>query len=154
LPFLESTFDAVLGVDLIHHLARPAAFFTEGARVLKPGGEMAFVEPWVTVFSFPIYRWLHQEGCRLSLDPWNPFGDAPGKDAFEGDGAVMWRLVRTTAASRWRELGLDPPRSATLNGFAYLLSLGFKPASLLPAFLLPTLLRFDEATRGLSPWLG
>ena len=154
LPFREGTFDGVLGVDLLHHLARPASFFEEAARVLRPGRQLAFVEPWVTVFSYPIYRFLHQEGCRLSLDPWDPFADAEAKDAFEGDGAVVWRLLGTASAERWRELGLDPPRVETLNGFAYLLSLGFKRASLLPPFLLPALLRVDRALQRLSPWLG
>jgi SAM-dependent methyltransferase len=155
LPFRESTFDAVVGVDLIHHLARPAAFFTEAVRVSKPGGALSFVEPWVTAFSYPIYRWLHQEGCRLSLDPWKPFGeDVRGKDAFQGDGAVVFRLVRTTKDACWRELGLDPPRIAVFNAFAYLLTLGFRRGSLLPPALLPALLGIDRATVPLSPWLG
>jgi len=155
LPFRSGVFDAVLGVDLIHHLAQPAVFFREAVRVLTPGGWLAFVEPWVTAFSFPIYRWLHQEGCRPRLDPWSPFGgDAKGKDAFEGDAAVVWRLVRDTPPARWHELGLDPPRTAILNAFAYLLTLGFRRFSLLPPSLLPALLRMDRATRGASPWLG
>src|SRR5207344_113714 len=90
LPVRAAALEGVAGLDLVHHLARPAAFFREAARVLKPGGTLAVVEPWVTPFSFPIYRWLHQEGCRPSLDPWDPFGvgDAGAKDAFEGDAAV------------------------------------------------------------------
>ena len=109
LPLRSSTFDAIVGTDVLHHLARPAAFFAEGGRVLRPGGVLAFIEPWVSPFSYPIYRFLHQEGCTLGLDPWRPFGDALDKPAFDGDAAVVPGLVRQTPAERWRELGLGPP---------------------------------------------
>jgi SAM-dependent methyltransferase len=155
LPFPAGAFDAILALDLVHHLARPGAFFVEAARVLRPCGHVAVVEPWVTPLSFPIYRWLHEEGCTPGLDPWNPFGvsSAP-KDAFAGDAAVVWRLVRDTPEARWREMGLDPPRATVLNCFAYLLSLGFRPGSLLPRSLVPFLLRADRRTGALAPWLG
>ena len=45
LPFLDATFDGVFGIDTSHHLASPERAFAEMARVLKPGGRMAFVEP-------------------------------------------------------------------------------------------------------------
>jgi SAM-dependent methyltransferase len=156
LPLRSRSLDTIAGQDVVHHLARPASFFAEAARTLVPGGKIAVVEPWVTPFSYPIYRWLHQEGCCLDLDPWDPFrtdGITP-KDAFQGDGAVVTRLLRTTPAEKWTALGFDPPRLVVLNAFAYLLSLGFKPGSLLPRSLVRPLLAFDEATRALAPWLG
>jgi SAM-dependent methyltransferase len=155
LPVRREVLQAVLGLDLIHHLARPAAFFREAARVLVAEGKLVVVEPWVTPFSFPIYRWLHQEGCRPGLDPWDPFGVGEGgKEAFEGDAAVLWAVVRRTSASRWAELGFRPPRLQVLNGFAYLLSLGFKPRSLLPASWVPGVQALDEALGGAAPFLG
>jgi SAM-dependent methyltransferase len=156
LPLRDRSLDSILGLDVIHHLARPASFFSEAARTLVAGGTIAVVEPWVTPFSYPIYRWLHQEGCRLDLDPWDPFPTEKGsaKDAFQGDGAVVWRLLRTTDAAAWRSLGFEAPRLRVLNAFAYLASLGFKPATLLPAPLAPALLALDRASRALAPWLG
>jgi hypothetical protein len=84
------------------------------------------------------------------VDPWDPF-PAHGKDSFDGDAAVPWRMVRDTPAERWNELGLRPPRVARLNAFAYLLSLGFRPASLLPARAAPALVAADRATQPLAP---
>jgi hypothetical protein len=103
-----------------------------------------------------VYRWLHQEGCRLSLDPWNPFGADVGeaKDAFEGDAAVVWRLVRDTPPARWNELGLTPPRASVLNGFAYLASLGFRERALVPRFAGRALIALDSALGPLAPALG
>ena len=155
LPMGDGQLQAVLGLDLVHHLARPAAFFTEVARVLGPAGRLAVVEPWVTPFSFPIYRWLHQEGCTLGLDPWDPFGVGEGaKDAFDGDAAVMGNLVRRTSADRWRELGWKPPRLRVLNAFAYLLSLGFKKRSLLPTRAVRAVQAVDDALGFAAPLTG
>ena len=156
LPFRDSAFDAIAAVDVLHHLGRPAEFFQEARRVLRPGGRVAAVEPWVTALSFPVYRWLHQEGCRPRLDPWEPFGNAtPGsKDPFEGDAAVVWSLVRKTEPLRWRQLGFEPPRVTVLNAFAYLPTLGFRSASLLPRALAPLLIGIDRLTAPLARWTG
>jgi SAM-dependent methyltransferase len=156
LPFRPGTFDAVVALDLVHHLARPAAFFAEAARILRPRGRIAVIEPWVSPLSYPIYRWLHQEGCTLGIDPWDPFARdaAEGKDPFRGDAAVLWRLVRDTPAARWRELGFRPPSVTRLNGFAYIMSLGFREGSLLPAPMAALLMKADRALAPLARYAG
>jgi len=108
------------------------------------------VEPWITPLSWVVYRFFHQEVCRLSVDPWRPF-PSPAKDSFDGDAAVPWKIVRTTPPLAWRELGLLPPRAARLNAFGYLLSLGFRPASLLPGPLAGPVAAMDRAARALAP---
>jgi SAM-dependent methyltransferase len=156
LPFKDAAFDGIAALDLLHHLGRPAEFFQEAHRVLRPGGRVVAVEPWVTALSFPVYRWLHQEGCRPRLDPWEPFGEPSpdGKDPFEGDAAVVWSLVRKTGAERWRQLGFTPPRVTVLNGFAYLPTLGFRPGSLVPRSVLPLLIGLDRLASPLARWTG
>jgi SAM-dependent methyltransferase len=153
LTFADRSFDAIFGLDVLHHLASPADFFCEAARALRAAGRIALVEPWITPFSWPIYRFVHQESCRLSVDPWRPF-PAAGKDSFDGDAAVPWKMARETSRERWSELGLEPPRVVRLNAFAYLLSLGFRPASLLPAGWAPALVSADRATQPLAPLTG
>lgn len=153
LPLAAASVDAVVGLDVLHHLAAPADFFRGAARVLRPGGRLALVEPWITPFSWVIYRVFHPEDCRLSVDPWDPF-PAHGKDSFDGDAAVPWKMVRGTKDARWRELGLSPPGVARLNAFAYLLTLGFRPGSLLPVALAAPVMAFDRAARPLAPLAG
>ena len=156
LPLLGQSVDAVVALDLVHHLARPAVFFSEAARVLKPGGSFSAIEPWVTTLSYPIYRWTHPEGCTLDIDPWDPFGVAESreKEPLRGDNACSWRLVRAVPASRWGELGFEPPRVVLFNGFAYLASLGFRERSLLPQRLVPLLLRLDRRLVRFAPVLA
>jgi SAM-dependent methyltransferase len=151
LPFVDGSFDAVLCLDLIHHLARPRDFFTEAARVLRPGGRLAAIEPWVSPFSYPIYRWLHEEGCDPGIDPWDPFAAHTGtKEAFEGNGALAWRVVGSGDEEAWRGMGLQRPTVRRLNAFGHLLSLGFREGSLLPASLVPLTNRIDAWTRPLA----
>ena len=150
LPLVSGSVQAVVGLDVLHHLPDPAAFFAEAARVLAPGGRLCLVEPWITPLSWLVYRFFHVEDCRLSIDPWRPFPQAL-KDSFDGDAAVPWRLVRDTPAGRWRELGLLAPRARLVNGFAYLLSLGFRPRSLLPVAAARAVMSLDRLARPLSP---
>jgi SAM-dependent methyltransferase len=150
IPLRPGAVDAVLGLDVLHHLPDPASFFREAARVLRPGGRVALVEPWITPLSWVVYRFLHQEDCRLSVDPWRPF-PGPSKDSFDGDAALPWKIVRETKAAGWRDLGLLAPGVVRVNAFGYLLSLGFRPASLLPPSLAGPVAAVDRSTSVLAP---
>jgi SAM-dependent methyltransferase len=149
LPVRSAAVQVVVGLDVLHHLPEPAAFFVEASRVLAPGGRLALVEPWITPLSWPVYRFFHQEDCRISADAWRPF--PPGaKDSFDGNATVPWQLVRDTPGERWRELGLLPPRVRLVNAFAYLLTLGFRPGSLLPPAAARPLMTLDALGRPLA----
>jgi len=155
LPLRDASVDAVVGVDVLHHLARPRWFFTEAARVLRPGGRVALVEPWVTALSFVIYRYFHQESCSFT-DPWQPFAESGDttKAAFDGNAAVLNLIVRRAGSEEWQRLGLTPPTVERLNGLAYTLTLGFRDPSLLPAAAAPAAIRVDRWLRPLTPLLA
>jgi SAM-dependent methyltransferase len=145
LPFGAASFDAVVGLDFIHHLATPLEFFKDVARVLKPGGELRVVEPWVSPFSYPIYRFFHQEGATLGLDSARPFQKGDLKEPFEGDAGVTRSIRSGVNDAAWRRLGFAAGAELTkINGFAYLLSFGFKPPSLLPRFLAAPVIALDR----------
>jgi hypothetical protein len=48
-------------------------------------------------------------------------------------------------------MGLRAPQVRRLNAFGYLLSLGFRPGSLLPVSLVPLTAMVDRITRPLAP---
>ena len=154
LPLRPACVDLVLGIDVLHHLADPRALFAEAARVTVATGRLVLVEPWITPLSYPIYRLAHQEGCSLGVDPWRPFGSGSSKDAFEGDQAIPWKIVRSTSDVEWHGLGLDRPAVTTLNGFGCLSTLGFRRASLLPRRMAGPLLWCDRLLAPLSRWAG
>ena len=135
----------MVGVDFVHHLSTPLEFFREVGRVLRPGGELRVVEPWVSAFSYPIYRLLHQEGANLGLDPSRPFRKGDSKEPFEGDAGVTRSIASRVDEATWRRLGFEAgPVLTPINSFAYLLSLGFKRYSFLPRFLAAPMIALDR----------
>jgi SAM-dependent methyltransferase len=150
LPFRTSAVTNVFGLDVLHHLADPVKFLKEAERVLVPGGRLILVEPWVTPFSYLIYRYFHQEECDLSVLPRALGGTQglPQKKAFDGNQAIPYLLFGARHRLETLQLipRLKPVASETFCLFAYLLSFGFKPMNLLPEFLYSFVSRFERAT--------
>ena len=150
LPFQTSSVANIFGVDMLHHVAAPMTFLLEAQRVLIPGGRLILVEPWVTPFSYLIYRYFHQEQCDLSARPWE-LADSlppPAKKAFDGNQAIPYLLFgpRHRSQTLASLSGLTPLVIEPFCLFAYLLSMGFKPASLLPEFLYPVVSKLERST--------
>jgi SAM-dependent methyltransferase len=150
LPFPSSSLSNIFGLDMLHHLAEPMAFLKEAQRVLDFGGRLILVEPWLTSFSRFVFRYWHQEDCDVSARPWdtNGGGSAHNKAAFEGNQAIPYLLFGPRDISRTLEAlsDLKPIAVEPFCLFAYLLSFGFKPMSLLPEFLYPAVSGFERLT--------
>lgn len=149
LPFQASSVSNVFGLDVLHHFAAPMEFLEEVKRVLIPGGRLILIEPWITPFSYLIYRYFHQEDCDLSARPWERNHAAHvDKRAFDGNQAVPYLLFGPKQLPRTLNSlpGMTPVLIERFSLFAYLLSLGFKRASLLPAPLYPAVAKFERIT--------
>jgi SAM-dependent methyltransferase len=150
LPFRSRSITNVFGLDMLHHLATPMTFLTEVSRILIPGGRLILVEPWITPFSYFIFRFMHQERCDLSETPWllKAPGGTPEKMAFDGNQAIPYLLFgpghRSATLDSLREFKLAALEPFCL--FAYLLSGGFKPMNLLSESLYPAVSKFERVT--------
>jgi len=150
LPFQSSTVANIFGLDMLHHVASPMTFLLEAHRILVPGGRLILIEPWVTPFSFFIYRYFHQEDCDISAHPWELGGsrEAPAKKAFDGNQAIPYLLFGPRHRSQ--TLGAVPALTLVIlepfSLFAYLLSFGFKPMNLLPEIFYPAVSRLERYT--------
>lgn len=131
LPLRTGMVGALVMVDTLHHLPFPLEFIDETIRVLRPGGRLAILEPWITPCSYLLYRFLHHEECRLGIDLARPF-DGVDKRAFDGNAAIPFALFRRFA-DRLQPLRLV--RARTFVGFPYLLTFGFKRSRPLPRAL-------------------
>lgn len=61
LPFKDSSFDAVLAFDSIHHSDQPSKAILELLRVIRKGGKIIIVEPFVSPLSYLPYKIFHYE---------------------------------------------------------------------------------------------
>jgi len=150
LPFRSDSVGAIVMVDTLHHLPRPLDFLSEAARVLKPGGRLAMVEPWITAPSWVLYRFFHHEECRLGVDVARPF-DSDAKAALDGNAAIPYLLL---ARLRGAGLPLHLVSAEPFVGLPYLATFGFKVGRPLPG-LFQTLARAGEAAlHPLARWVA
>lgn len=151
LPFRAESVTNVLGLDVLHHLADPIQFLRETERVLRPGGRLILVEPWITPFSRFIYRYFHQEDCDLSVRPWDAASQEArnAKKAFEGNQAIPYLLFGQRNVQR---IMANVPKLQVKYVerfclFAYLLSFGFKRPNFLPEPLYPFVSWIERVTQ-------
>ena len=148
LPFPPGTFSGVVMLDVLHHLERPIEFLHEAARVLKPGGRLAMIEPAMTPLARRFYERVHEEPVDMTADPFAPVVINPDRDPFDANQAIPSLLFATEAARRRVEASVPSLRVRSvgwLSLFAYPLSGGFQPWSLIPAALVRPMLALEEA---------
>ena len=152
LPFADRSLANIVVFDVLHHLERPLRFFREAVRTLAPGGRIIVLEPGITPLSGFLYRRFHPEPVDMDADPFVDGEPTPGRDPYLSNQAIP-QLMLLRYRMRWQALfpELRVRASERLGLFAYPLSGGFRPWSLLPAGAVPALLAIE---RGLAPLLG
>lgn len=152
LPFNDSSLRAVVMVDVFHHLPDAARFLGESARCVKPGGAVIMIEPWMTTWSHPVYRYLHHEPVDLDTQSWQLSKGGPLSNA---NSALPWivfsRDVKRFKAEfpQWqiKEQVLHTP-------FGYLLSGGVSFKSFAPGVFFGACCRFEKSLAPFMPGLA
>jgi SAM-dependent methyltransferase len=147
LPFPNGLFSGVVMLDVLHHLERPIEFLNETARVLKPGGHLAMIEPAMTTVARRFYDHFHEEPVDMDADPFAPVAVNPDRDPFDANQAIPSLLFATLAACRRVEKevpSLHVRRVDWLSLFAYPMSGGFQNWSLMPAGFIPSMLALEQ----------
>lgn len=154
MPFADNSFSGVVMLDVLHHLQYPLTFLREAARILKPGGRLAMIEPGMSLVSRPFYQRFHHEPVIMDVDPFEASASQSGDDPWDSNQAIPTLMFARREGLR--RLAAELPqlsvvKTGRLSLLAYPLSGGFKPWSLWPAHLVGPTLRAEDM---LMPLLG
>jgi SAM-dependent methyltransferase len=86
MPFEDNSIDALLMIDVLHHIADSRVFFKEALRCLKIGGKIVMIEPANTIWSRFVYINFHHE----LFDTKTKWGLDQSGPLSQGNGALPW----------------------------------------------------------------
>jgi hypothetical protein len=117
--------------NVLHHLPQPRLFFDEATRCVRPGGVIAMIEPWVTLWSRFVYIFHYEP-----FDPEALCWEFPNHGPLSGaNDALPWimfardRVKFEREFPNWRIEVIKP-----IMPFRYLLSGGVSLRTLAPAW--------------------
>ncbi len=155
LPFEDQSFDNIVMFDVLHHIENVSLFFNEALRVLRPGGRVAMMEPYISLASWPVYHFLHPEPVDFTQDPLEWIEPSPERKPFDANQAFANILFeRKFRKFRRRYPQLVKVYHRRMAFFAYPLSGGFEKPSLLPMPLLKPVLMLENALSFMSFFLA
>ena len=88
LPFKSETISNLVLFDVLHHIEQVSLFLNEAVRVLMPYGRIIFMEPYISLGSWFVYRFLHPEPVDFEFDPLAPQAPQPGRKPFDSNQAI------------------------------------------------------------------
>ena len=154
LPWDDRAIANLVLVDVLHHLPRPARFFDEAVRVLRPGGRIVIVDPYCSPLSTPVYRRHHHERTDLSTPPFeeDPAVAASPMSANQARATVVFFRSAGEFRQRWPELRVVKRRRFSL--LAYPLSGGFSKRQLVPPSVGAAIASAESLLAPLAPLLA
>jgi SAM-dependent methyltransferase len=132
LPFQSGSLRAIVMTDVLHHLPDVRRFFHEATRVLRPGGVISMVEPWVTNWSRIIYGRFHHEPFSPEAADWELTSGGPLSGA---NGALPWIVFARDRSAFEREFPALCVQAVSLGmPLRYALSGGVTMRGVMPAW--------------------
>ncbi|MBW4543442.1 MAG: class I SAM-dependent methyltransferase [Symplocastrum torsivum CPER-KK1] len=155
LPFDNQSFDNIVMFDVLHHIENVTLFFDEALRVLRPGGRVVMMEPYISFASWPIYHFLHPEPVDFKQNPLDWVEPSPERKPFDANQAFATILFERQYSLFQKKYPQFVERyHRRLSFFAYPLSGGFDKPSLLPMSWLKPVLALENALSPMSRFLA
>lgn len=133
MPFQDKSIENIVMVDVLHHLNDIYKFFNEIVRVLKDKGRLLLLEPYISPFSYLIYKYIHHEPVILSSKILiNP--DTNERFISENQGLLtilFWKKVKNFCELYPQ---LNVIKKSLVGLFFYPLSGGFEYPSFIPSW--------------------
>jgi SAM-dependent methyltransferase len=140
----ESVSDLIL-TDVFHHLKYPGTALKEFSRVLRQGGRVIMLEPYMSALGSFVYGVPHDEPIAiLKKIEWDaPEGWSPEEiDYYAAQGNATRIFISSyfrTKLMDWQKTEIIP-----LSAFAYAASGGFSKPQLYPTSMLPFIKKLEK----------
>jgi len=132
MPLPAESTRAIVMTDVFHHIPDVEQFLCEAERVLKPGGRIIMIEPWVTGWSRWVMDHFHNEPMDVKVEEWQ----FPSKGPLSGSNqALPWIVFdrdRDLFSERHPRLKISSIQP--FMPFRYLLSGGVSMRALAPTW--------------------
>jgi len=150
----DENLDVITLTNVLHHLKSPVAFLNRAASKLKPDGKVIATEPFFSLLSTLIFKYLHHEPVDLRIaEPelenlHGPLGSA--------NIALPWLIFyrRRDWLERLNE-NYDVRRLSVrhFSAVSYMMTGGISRNLAIPSFLYRVMFRSDMALSRYLPWL-
>jgi SAM-dependent methyltransferase len=154
LPFAPGALRAIVMTNVLHHVPDVKAFLRGAQHVVREGGVIAMVEPWVTRWSSLVYRRLHHEPFAIAARDWVIEGAGPLSAA---NSALPWILFDRDRDRfermfpKWRIASIS---MAVATPFRYVLSGGVSLRLLAPKWSFGAFKRLERCVGRWPGWFG
>jgi SAM-dependent methyltransferase len=123
LPFDDDSLDVIFGIDVFHHISRPFQFLEEVSRCLKQDGRLILIEPAITPFSWPVYKFLHPEPMKWRVAVTKDF-QFSGSNVMDANNALPSLIFKNNSEGSLESFELRLKYETRLFGFISMLATG------------------------------
>jgi len=116
LPYQNDQFDSIFLVNALHHMQYPVLALAESCRVVKRGGKVVIIEPYINFFSYLIYKIFHNEKTTWSYK-FPSDGKISFQSASDGEQSVLQAILKQNI---WTEfIQTNSQKKVKLNRFYF-----------------------------------
>jgi SAM-dependent methyltransferase len=153
MPFRDRSIDNIILIDVFHHFDQPIEFFKEANRVLKSGGRILISDPYISFFSYLIWKYIHPENCDMKRLGY----DAPGNHnplLYANSASLTLLFERDAKHFGQRFPALKVATKDYHTVMHYWLAGGYNFPSFIPLKAVKIVMRLEKALAPLSRWLA
>lgn len=151
MPFKDSSVGNIIMISVFHHLQYPEHFLKEAERVLKPGGRLLISDPYISLLSFPLWKYLHPEGCNTKKTGFNVEGNPnPLTDANSANATLMFSSGAKNL--NWENGRLKLHAVKYHSKFKYWIAGGYNFPQFIPTCFLPFINIMEKTFSFLDRW--
>lgn len=148
LPFRPNSLKGIVMLNVFHHLPSVGLFLSEAERCLATGGAVVMIEPWISVWSYWIFKLFHHEATDPFQKEWGFESSGPLSGANQALPWIVFQRDRVLFERQFPKLRIEAVRPHT--PLRYLASGGLSHRAAAPERWYETLSRMESRTQRLG----